>query len=382
MSNVNVKTAVELMDRFATRTGLTSKRPPQRYLWTDAFAVCNFLGFAKTTGDARYTRLAQQLIDQVHITLGRHRHDDSRTGWISGLDNTTGREHPTRGGLRIGKPLPERGPGEPFNEQLEWERDGQYFHYLTRWMHALDQTSRATRDPIFNLWGRELAVTAHSRFVYTASDGDERMYWKMSIDLSRPLVPSMGLHDPLDGYVTYSELAATASQLPDKKLQPELAAAVKSFASMLNGRDLTTADPLGIGGLLMDAYLAQQLMAEGPKLNDRLVEQLLGAALKGLDSFAADAELSLPASQRLAFRELGLAIGLSAVPLMQRATGPAPEQLDKLSKYEPLSENILSFWLSDEHRRASTWSEHLDINEVMLATALAPEGCLVLGSGE
>ena len=28
----------------------------------------------------------------------------------------------------------------------------------------------------------------------------------MSINLTRPLVPSMGQHDPLDGYVTYNEI--------------------------------------------------------------------------------------------------------------------------------------------------------------------------------
>ena len=31
------------MTRFAERTGLTGARLPRRYLWTDAFAVCNFL---------------------------------------------------------------------------------------------------------------------------------------------------------------------------------------------------------------------------------------------------------------------------------------------------------------------------------------------------
>ena len=32
------------------------------------------------------------------------------------------------------------------------------------------------------------------------------MYWKMSIDLSYPLVPSMGQLNPLDGFITYNEL--------------------------------------------------------------------------------------------------------------------------------------------------------------------------------
>jgi hypothetical protein len=39
--------ASELMQAFAERTGLTGSRPQRRYLWTDAFAVCNFLGLGQ-----------------------------------------------------------------------------------------------------------------------------------------------------------------------------------------------------------------------------------------------------------------------------------------------------------------------------------------------
>ena len=65
------------------------------------------------------------LIDHVHRGLGRYRSDDVRQGWISGLDEQAGHHHPTKGGLRIGKPLKERQLGEPINERLEWDRDGQ-----------------------------------------------------------------------------------------------------------------------------------------------------------------------------------------------------------------------------------------------------------------
>ncbi len=37
------------------------------------------------------------------------------------------------------------------------------------------------------------------------------MYWKMSIDLSRPLVTSEGNLDPYDGYVTYRIVDDAAS---------------------------------------------------------------------------------------------------------------------------------------------------------------------------
>ena len=53
-------------------------------------------------------------------------------------------------------------------------------------------------------------------------------------------------------------------------------------------------------------------------------------------------------------------------------------RLRALENYAPLRDEIGSFWLDPEHRRASSWSDHRDINEVMLATSLAPDGFLVL----
>ena len=106
--------AARLMSDFATRTGLSPpSRKPSRYLWTDAFAVCNFLELFERTSDEKYRRGATELIDQVHRVLGRYRDDDKRSGWISGLDERAGRRHPTAGGLRIGKPLSERSVDEP-----------------------------------------------------------------------------------------------------------------------------------------------------------------------------------------------------------------------------------------------------------------------------
>ena len=78
--------AARLMSEFATRTGLSSAaEDQQRYLWTDAFAVCNFLELFERTGDQTYRRCATDLIEQVHRVLGRYRDDDMRSGWISGL---------------------------------------------------------------------------------------------------------------------------------------------------------------------------------------------------------------------------------------------------------------------------------------------------------
>jgi hypothetical protein len=389
MPESRVREAIELMTGFAERTGLSSDRSEQRYLWTDAFAVCNFLGLSRITGDKHYTELALRLVDRVHHTLGRHRGDDSRTGWISGLSEREGEDHPTRGGLRIGKGLPERRHDQAFDERLEWDRDGQYFHYLTKWMHALDQLTRSTGKPQFNFWARELAETAHKEFTYIPlAGGPRRMYWKMSIDLKRPLVSSMSQHDPLDGYITYVQLRSTAAGLPRTDAGPKLKNEIIQVQAMIITGDLATADPLGIGGLLMDAYRMEQLLRQGRIAEPHLLETLLVASLAGLQYYTASGELQLPAEHRLAFRELGLAIGLQAVRRMGEAANHDLTQspmtdgmrlrLRDLMQYVPVGERIESFWRDPEHRQSLTWTEHRDINEVMLATSLAPEGFLVL----
>jgi hypothetical protein len=368
--------ARELMVGFAERTGLTSERPPRRYLWTDAFAVGNLLGLARATGEARYAELAMRLIDQVHRTLGRHRGDDGRSGWLSGLGEEEGEDHPTRAGLRIGKPLPERGADEPANPHLEWDRDGQYFHYLTRWMYALDLASRERQDRWLHRLAVELAQAAHRAFVHVPLGARRpRMVWKMSIDLSRPQVASMGQHDPLDGFLTCVQIQDTGRALGAKAGEPELVEEIASFAAMIE-RDLATADPLGIGGLLLDASRIHQLLlrdAVAPvpaaaSIHAGLLHHVLAAALAGLELVAVRGDLAGPASARLAFRELGLSIGLAATA----------SRFQPVARYAPLRRIIESFWLDPAHRQAATWTEHQDINEVMLATSLAPGGFATL----
>ena len=140
-----IDAARDLMLRFAASTGLLPQATQsKRYLWTDAFAVCNFIALWKACDDIHFRDLAVLLVEQVHGTLGRHRVDDQRRGWISGLDEDEGAQHPTAGGLRICKELPERSPGQRYEPDLEWDHDGQYLHYLTKWMHALCRLASTT----------------------------------------------------------------------------------------------------------------------------------------------------------------------------------------------------------------------------------------------
>jgi hypothetical protein len=44
----------------------------------------------------------------------------------------------------------------------------------------------------------------------------------------------------------------------------------------------------------------------------------------------------------------------------------------------PLRNEIETFWRDPEHQRSTTWTMHQDINEVMLASSLVPDGFLVI----
>ena len=54
--------ALRLLQRFVDRTGVVSGPPGTRYLWTDAFAVCTFIGLGRATGDRRYVDRGLRLI--------------------------------------------------------------------------------------------------------------------------------------------------------------------------------------------------------------------------------------------------------------------------------------------------------------------------------
>lgn len=382
----------EIMLDFARLTGLEpADVHPQRYLWTDAFAVCNYLEIFNRTKDETYRDLALALVNQVHRTLGRHRDDDPRSGWISGLDEREGGLHPTRRGLRIGKKLNERKPNEPPNESLEWDQDGQYYHYLTKWMHALNRVSRVTGDPTYAVWAIELARAAHARFTYAPPiGGRKRMYWKMSIDLNYPLVSSMGQHDPLDGFVTYSELQAEAARDFSESSLPDLKHEIAEMGEICRGMgtNLATDDPLGIGGLLFDASRIAQLMIHSGLKYESLLEKIVDSAIIGLEYFVMNNQLEYPAEYRLAFRELGLSIGLSAAEKLERLIAENPSVLGQENRLTSLVKEIMSylslrkkierFWMDDKNRQASTWIEHREINMIMFATSLAPDEFLMI----
>jgi hypothetical protein len=70
--------------------------------------------------------------------------------------------------------------------------------------------------------------------------------------------------------------------------------------------------------------------------------------------------------------------------VLQKHPGRFPDRprlftrLERLLEYQSLEQAIRQFWLASANRRAETWTEHRDINAVMLATCLAPEGYIAI----
>ena len=365
------KAAIELMDAFAERTGLNSAAEPRRYLWTDAFAVINFLELHRRTKDERYRALGVALIEQVHAVLGRHRADDPRIGWLSGLPEDNGESRPTAGGLRIGKTLPERRPDDPPDERLEWERDGQYFHYLTKWMDALSRASTLVRESKYHRQAAELAKAVFPRFLQRSPSGAPLgLAWKMSIDLSRPQVSGISPHDALDGYATFKWLDAGAAG------EASLSEETEVLRSLVKYWDWDTTDSLGLGGLLLDA-LRLAILADRSDSDEKLLGRILSSVAGGLDGFMQEGALKQPPTRRLGFRELGLSIGLQGMDLISAAAEKSAGLAAVSGRYiralrtaSAIGAQIVEFWSEHRHRQSPTWQDHRDINEVMLATAM------------
>ncbi len=75
---------------------------------------------------------------------------------------------------------------------------------------------------------------------------------------------------------------------------------------------------------------------------------------------------------------MGLAIGLSRLPAIVAQAERSPSLADAIEAHltslverRNIGPQIVEFWADPENQEVPTWQDHRDINEVMLATALA-----------
>jgi len=311
-----------------------------RYLWTDAFGVVNLITLSKETSSPVYLTLAKQLARTVHDVLGRTRDGTAR------LPRATDAE-PLNGGLRIGK-VTEHGS----------DCDGQYHHYLTLWMFALDRLALATGEKEYSRLAVQLAKAVHPHFVIRRGghghgdddDGPLRMVWKISTDMDTVLVPSEGHLDAATGFVVYRLLQRTAEHL-DGPSSGVLGGEIDDYKRLMSrgGKLTASRDPLDLGmGLWMCHFFKEEAWAL------RLGSESLEMARTMLD--AKKGLMARDASRRLAFREFGTCLGLQCY-------GADGEIEDGV-------EAVVNFW--HHHIESSTEEDLRPISLVMYAAALIP----------
>ena len=164
----------------------------------------------------------------------------------------------------------------------------------------------------------------------------------MSTDLSRPLVAATGQHDALDGYITFREAQFAASKMPIDAGVADLNGGIKWLSGLCEHRDWTTDDPLGVGGLLFDACRLCQLPGQHHPGDVPLLKEITQACERGIVAFRNGRNPARPAPHRLAFRELGLAIGLRALPIIAGAAKPIHGAADPLWRSGSLADEIVS----------------------------------------
>lgn len=311
-----------------------------RYLWTDAFGVVNLLTLYKETSNPTYLELAKSLVRTVHDVLGYTRDGQSR------LPGATD-DAPLAGGLRIGK-----------MEEGGTDGDGQYHHYLTLWMFALNRLSVAAGDRTYNDLAVQLAAAIHPYFFYRSASSQLWMVWKVSTDLQTVLVPSEGHIDGATGYVVYSLLQRTATHFDPSSaaLESELWDYREIMAREGKRALAPSSDPLDLGMCLWMCHAAQ----------DEAWAQRLGAESLVVARRVMDPELGVtasPAASRLAFRELGFCLGVGCF----EAEGEVGER----------ARELVEFWRGYAEREGGEggdWDALRAISRVMYAAALKPGG--------
>lgn len=319
-----------------------------RYLWNDAFGLINFITLYHETEDASYLRYAESLASTVHRVLGR-----TRDG--SELLPGASENNPLGGGLRIGK-----------EEASGPDCDGQYFHYLTIWMFALNRLSRATKEPEYNQMAVRLAEVAHRAFVHNKGTHRPRMVWKMDTELKGSMVESEGNLDPIDGLSIY-KLLANDSAAPPSGISADgrvvLSEQIKDFEQMVENKykRYESTDALDLGMTLWTTHFHRNAVWA------KEIAKRAHKNLKELDEVELNTSISL--SHRLAFREFGTVLGI-------KCNDMEPDEHTMRNRADEIINTWEAYGLVPKPKRELKRREQelMPITEVMYAAALFPGG--------
>ncbi len=242
----------------------------KRYLWTDAFGVVLLVSLYEELGDEVLLDRAQWVVGRVDRVLGRAR------------------------GIRIGEAP---------------DRDGQYYHYLTMWMYALEQLGRHL--PEYHDQAVALVGEIHRPFV-TPGRG---VNWKMTDDLSSPYPGyGYGVVDAFLGYAVYRQLDE------DESLSQE----IEEMAELVEKqyRDMHVTQDLALGLMLWASHFYPE---------ERWAQTLCRRALTTLDAMWIDppgyfARQPHTPTTKFRFTNYGVSVGLQSV-------GEYPDRVRRLNAF-------------------------------------------------
>lgn len=288
-----------------------------------------------------YLDHARSLVTAVHSTLGKTRDLSSH---LPGATNS----NPLGGGLRIGK-----------EDATGSDGDGQYHHYLTLWMFALNRLSNISGEKSYNSQAISLAKAIHPHFVYNHKSSRPRMYWKMSMDLQEPLVKSEGNLDPVDGLMVFKLLQKT-----DHEGSSILAEEIHDYQRIVDTKwkNYSSSDPLDLGMTLWTAHWEDEPWARG----------LVDRAEQDARELWESAHFRRSTGRRLAFRDFGFVLGIKC-GLLSRDGGTWSERVNSVLQAWEASGLVPE--VQADHTAGINGEEDLHpITLVMYAAALVP-GC-------
>jgi len=241
----------------------------KRYLWTDAFGVVNLLNLSKELDDPSYFSLAEQVIEDVYKVLGRDK------------------------GIRIGE--------QP-------DRDGQYYHYLTKWLYALHVMGKF--KPKYQEMAVNLVKEIHPHFMVPGHG----VFWKMKEDLSAPYPGyGFGALDIYEGYTMYK-------LIDEKALSSEIA----QLGLVINRsyQKFSCTQDLGLGDILWATHFLPE---------EDWAKFISEKAIKTLDKMWVDKgyfvrDLIWEPDFVLAFGNFGVSLGLQSHHLW-------PDRVDKMNEF-------------------------------------------------
>jgi hypothetical protein len=226
--------------------------------------------------------------------------------------------------------------------------DGQYFHYIDKWLLALARTNHIED-------GLRIAKSIFPYFFEENRSGSGGIRWKLSVNARPPraLPPTFGPNDDtLNALIVFSMLESQRQHndqcMPNLSLSSEIE---KLQDSLQNYRPRATDDPLGWG---LEAIFDQFVLGH-PRMNQ----------LRNLASAALDpSHISLP------FRLYGALIGAT----VSSEVLVSPEELEQLRQFciQHQFRQMEKTMTSDGRYH----EDHAAINRVMLAVALLGPGTL------